>query len=146
VQGLKKSIELNIKEIKFFGDSEIMVRQVKNTIHCSSPHLRNYQQEVHMLVEHFEAFNITMTPRTTNTLADSLTTASSRLSPFEYYEASRFTMELLYKPSVPNNISNWKVFEGDEQIINFLTNQENFKDLDIDNDPDYFRHEMRAEI
>jgi hypothetical protein len=33
---------------------------------------------------------------------------------------------------VPNNISNWKVFEGDEHIINFLTNQDNFKDLAID--------------
>jgi hypothetical protein len=43
-------------------------------------------------------------------------------------------VEFLYKPSVPNNISNWKVFEGDEQIIKFLTNQYNFKDLDIDNE------------
>jgi hypothetical protein len=33
---------------------------------------------------------------------------------------------------VPNNISNWKVFEGDEHIIKILTNQENFKDLGID--------------
>ena len=43
-------------------------------------------------------------------------------------------MELLYKPSVPNNISNWKVFEGDEQIINFLTNQDNFKDFAIEDE------------
>jgi hypothetical protein len=43
-------------------------------------------------------------------------------------------VELLYKPLVPNNISNWKVFEGDEQIINFLTNQDNFKDLAIDDE------------
>jgi hypothetical protein len=35
---------------------------------------------------------------------------------------------------VPNNISNWKVFEGDEHIINFLTNQENFNDLAIDDE------------
>jgi ribonuclease HI len=42
VQGLKKSIELNIKELQIFVDSEIIVRQVKNTIHCNSPHLRNY--------------------------------------------------------------------------------------------------------
>jgi ribonuclease HI len=62
VQGLKKSIDLNVKELKVFGDSEIIVRQVKNTIHCNSPHLRNYQQEVHRLIEHFEAFNITMIP------------------------------------------------------------------------------------
>jgi ribonuclease HI len=106
VQGINKSIDLNVKELKFFGDSEIIVRQVRNTIHCKSPHLRNYQQEVHMLIEHFEAFNITTIPRIMNTLVDSLTTVSSRLSPLEDYESSWFTVELLYKPSVPNNISN----------------------------------------
>jgi hypothetical protein len=69
---------------------------------------------VHRLIEHFEAFNITTISRTKNTIVDSLATAASRLSPLEDYEASRFTMELLYKPSMPNNFSNWKVFEGDE--------------------------------
>jgi len=96
--------------------------------------LRNYQQEVHRQIDNFEAFNITVVPRTKNTLADSLATEASRLSPLEYYEASRFAVELLYRPSVPNNISNWKVFEGDDQIVYFLTNQENFKDLAIDDE------------
>jgi ribonuclease HI len=116
VQGLNKAIDLNIKELMVFRDSDIIVRQVRNTIHFNSPHLNNYQQEVHRLIENFEAFNITAIPREKNILA------------------SRFTVELLYKPSVPNNISNWKVFEGDEQIINFLTNQDNFKDLPIDDE------------
>jgi hypothetical protein len=35
---------------------------------------------------------------------------------------------------MPNNISNWKVFEGDEHIIKFLTNQDNFKYLAIDDE------------
>jgi hypothetical protein len=85
-------------------------------------------------MERFDAFNITAIPREKNILADSLATTASRLSPLEDYEASRFTVELLYRPSVPNNISNWKVFEGDEKIINFLTNQDNFKDLAIDDE------------
>jgi ribonuclease HI len=132
VQGLNKGIDLDVKELKVFRDSEIIIRQVRNTIHCNSPHLKNYQQEVQRLIECFEAFNITAIPRVKNILADSLATAASRLLPLEDYEASRFIVELLYKPSVPNNVSNWKVFEGDEQIISFLTNQENFKDLAID--------------
>jgi len=132
VQGLNKSIDLNVKELKFFGDSEIIVRQVRSIIHCNSLHLNNYQQEVHRLIDHVEAFNITIIPRAKNILVDSLATTASRLSPLEDYETSHFTMELLYKPSVPNNISNWKVFEGDEHIINFLTKQDNFKDLAID--------------
>ena len=35
---------------------------------------------------------------------------------------------------MPKNISNWKFFEGDENIINFLTNQDNFKYLAIDDE------------
>jgi hypothetical protein len=89
---------------------------------------------VHRLIEHFEVFNITTVPREKNVLADSLATTASRLSPLEDYEASRFTVDLLYKPSMPNNVSNWKVFEGDEQIVSFLTNQDNFKDLAIDDE------------
>jgi hypothetical protein len=97
---------------------------------------------VHRLIEHFEAFNIRAIPRTKNTLVDSLAIVASTLSPLEDYEASRFTVELLYKSSVPNNISNWKVFEGYEQIINFLTNQENFKDLAIDDE--IFQEQIRG--
>jgi hypothetical protein len=89
---------------------------------------------VHRVIEHFEAFDITAIPKAKNVLADSLATAASRLFPLEDYESSQFTVELLYKPSVPNNISNWKVFEGDEHIINFLTNQDNFKYLTIDDE------------
>jgi hypothetical protein len=89
---------------------------------------------VHRLIEHFEDFNITAILRANNTLVDSLAKANSRLSPLEDYESSRFTVELIYKPSVPNNISNWKFFEGDEQIIIFLTNHDNFKDLAIDDE------------
>jgi ribonuclease HI len=95
VQGLKKSIDLNIKELKVFRDSEIIVIQVRNTINCNSPHLRNYQQEVHRLIEHFEAFNIIVILRTKNTLVDSLATAASRLFPLEDYEASWFTVDTL---------------------------------------------------
>jgi hypothetical protein len=87
---------------------------------------------VHRIIKHFEAFNITAVPRTKNTLVDSLATTASRLSPLEDYEASRFIVEL--QPSVPNNIFNWKVFEGDEKIVYFLTNQDNFKYLAIDDE------------
>jgi hypothetical protein len=124
-------IDLNIKELKVFGHSKIIFRQVKNTIHCNSPHLRNYQQEVYRFIDNFHAFNITIVPKKKITLSNSLSTAASRLYPIEDYEASRFTFELIYKLSVPNNIYNWKFLEGDEKIVDFLTNKENFKDLSI---------------
>lgn len=44
--GLHKEISLNVVALKVVGDSEIVVRQVRNTIHFFSPHLKSYQQEV----------------------------------------------------------------------------------------------------
>jgi len=79
-----------------------------------SPHFRNYQQEVHRMIDNFLAFKITTIPRSKNMLDDSLATIASRLSPLEDYEALSFSIELLYKPLVPDNIANWRVFEGDE--------------------------------
>jgi len=89
---------------------------------------------VHRVIERFDVFNITMIPRENNTLSNSLATVASRMSPLEDYDASWFTVEPLYKPLVLKNISNWKVFESDEQIINFLTNQDNFKYLAIEDE------------
>ena len=43
IQGLKNAIDLDIKVIIAYGDSEIIVRQVCNYIHCISEHLQNYQ-------------------------------------------------------------------------------------------------------
>jgi hypothetical protein len=42
VQGMKRDIYLSTKEIKVLGDIEIIVRKVKNPIHCKSPNVRNY--------------------------------------------------------------------------------------------------------
>ena len=43
---LQKAISLKVVMLKVVGDSEIAVQQVRDTIHCLSPHLKNYQEEV----------------------------------------------------------------------------------------------------
>ena len=63
VLGLKKAIELEVRNLKPFRDSEIVVRQVRNTIHFLSPHLKGYQLEVWNFIMHFNAFNINAVPR-----------------------------------------------------------------------------------
>ena len=58
VQGLRKSIDLKVRNLKVFGDYEVVFRQTRNTIHCLSPHLKGYQIEVWDLITKFNAFNI----------------------------------------------------------------------------------------
>ena len=41
VQGHKRAIELNVKNLKNFGDYEIIfVTQIRNIFHCLSPHIK----------------------------------------------------------------------------------------------------------
>jgi hypothetical protein len=53
LQGLKKAVDMNVQNLMVFGDSEIVVRQVRNSIHCLSPHLKSYQAEVWNLMHKF---------------------------------------------------------------------------------------------
>ena len=64
-----------------FGDSEIIVKQIRNQIHCISPHLKSYQSEVWDLLKKFEAFNIVSIPRLKNAADDLLATSAVRLVP-----------------------------------------------------------------
>ena len=81
MQGLRKALDLNIKRIEVFGHSQIVARQLRNSINCTSNHLKNYQREVWDLMNKFEAFNIKSIPRTLNHEADMLANAASNLCP-----------------------------------------------------------------
>ena len=100
VQGMKKAIGLEVKNLKVFGDYEIIVRQVRNTIHCLSPHLKGYRFEVWNLIMHFNAFNITAVPRLQNDVANLLATSTSRLVATN----NKCSIELIFRPSIPGNV------------------------------------------
>ena len=112
----------------------IVARQVRDSINCTSNHLKNYQREVWDLMNTFEAFNIKSIPHTLNYEADMLPTVASNLCPSDNFSHDKFSIELIYRPSIPNNITNWRVFEDDDQIIKFVHSEDTFKGLVIDNE------------
>ena len=59
-----------------------------------------------------------------------LATPASRLVPTNH----KCSIELIFRPSVANNITNLRVFDDDEHIINFLTNDDVFKEYVIDDE------------
>jgi ribonuclease HI len=132
LQGLRKALDLRIQNLVVFGDFEIVVRQVRNSIHFLTPHLKCYQSEVWNLINKFSAFNINSIPRSSNTEADLLANVPSKLLPAEGLSPNAFSVELLFRPSIPDNIMNWRVFDDDQQIINFLHIEETFQGAVID--------------
>ena len=63
--------------------------------------------------------------------ADSLAVAASLIqipeNPKEKYQ-----IEVRHRPSIPDNVDHWKVFEDDEQINRFLQMSSEFENLTID--------------
>ena len=95
-------------------------------------HLKHYQPLVQELISQFLAFNISPIPRSQNAAADLLTNVASKLLPSEDYNPDRFSVELIFRPSIPDNVTNWRVFNHDEDILNFLTSDKSYDDQIID--------------
>ena len=65
---------------------------------------------------------------------DMLANTSSYLCPSDDFSHKNFSVELFYRSSIPDNITNWRVFEDDEQVINFLHSEDTFKGSVIDDE------------
>lgn len=110
ILGLQKSIDLKVFVQKVVGDSEIVVHTVRNTIHYVSLHLKSYKKEVRRLIFNFQCFNIILVPRMHNAATDALANATVRISPLR----DRFSIKILYKPSILDNITNLHIFDDDQ--------------------------------
>ena len=82
----------------------------------------------------FENLNIKSIPRSKNSNADMSANAASNLSPSDDFTHDRFSMELMYKTSIPNNIINWWIFDDDPQIKDFIHLKDTFKGSVIDDE------------
>ena len=66
-------------------------------------------------------------------MADSLAT-STRNFKVPLPPAFRYDVEVKYRPSIPDNVKHWKVFEDDLEINKFLETIEEFSKMHIDQD------------
>ena len=82
----------------------------------------------------FEVFNIKSIPHTLNSKADMLANVASNLCPSDDFCHDKCYVELIYRSLIPDNITNWRVFEDDKQIIKFLYSKDTFKGSVIDDE------------
>ena len=134
ILGMKATKDLGVDEITTFGDSELVVQQVKKVYQVKQPKHRNYVQEVWDMVEHnFFSFNITHVSRNENQLADSLAIATSTFK-IPMNLQSTYDVQVKHRPSVPDNIKHWQIFQDDQQIKKFLECVDDFSENQVDQD------------
>ena len=62
----------------------------------------------------FKAFNIKSIPHTLNHEANMLANAASNLCPSDDFSHDKFSVELIYRLSILDNITNWRLLKDDE--------------------------------
>jgi ribonuclease HI len=132
VLGLEATRNLNIKNLEVYGDAELIVKQINRKYQDKHPRLRSYRNCIWDLIENlFSSVNVHFIPRAENLQADSLAKAASMFPPPTNFKL-RYHIEVRNRPSIPNNIQHWQVFEDDEQIRKFLEMVDDFAETHID--------------
>ena len=82
-------------------------------------------------MEYFDSLNLTSIHRDEYNLADKLAIAESTLHPSKELLNGDGKLEINFRPSVPDNMEHWQVFQSDEQILKFLHNIDEFSNLSV---------------
>ena len=130
--GLNALKYLKEKRIDVFGDSELVVNQVNDSYQTNHPQMKEYRnEEWDMLGNFFTEHRIIVIPRIQNQVDDSLATTTGNFKA-PIYSKKKYKIEIVNKPSIPDNPKYWKVFEDDIQIKRFLDLSDEFVNTHID--------------
>lgn len=47
---------------------------------------------------------------------------------------TKYTIEVKHRPTIPNNVKYWQIFEDDDHIESFLTLSDGYENMAIDED------------
>lgn len=70
--GLKLAIEMKYEFLKIYGDSLLIVNQVKDIHACNQLCIKLYKAMVKILLEHFKAYDIEVIPKSSNRFIDTI--------------------------------------------------------------------------
>lgn len=134
ILGLEVAKKLGMKCISAFGDSELVVQQVRQQYQCKHSRMKSYRNYVWDIVDNFfYAFNITTIPRDESSEADALETADNTFKAPPMLKI-KHEVEIRHRPSIPDNVKHWQVFEDDQKIKRFLKSIEEFSPTHINQD------------
>ena len=93
--------------------------------------LKAYRDEVWKLKDSFMFFELSYIPRDLNHLDDSLAVSAILFVPPLPPRLS-YDVQVKYRPSLPDNVKFWRVFENDGELSKFLQLVDEFSDMHID--------------
>jgi ribonuclease HI len=130
--GLEIAKDMGIKILKIKGDFDLAILQVKNKFACKNDRLKRYRNAIWDTMEFFDALSLEEVPREMNNKADVLAVSTSTFHPSDELMNGQGKMEVIFRPSIPDNFKHWQVFNDDKQILRFMNNLQEFSDFEVD--------------
>jgi ribonuclease HI len=101
---LEASRKLNIKNLEYYGDAELIVKQINQQYQAKHPRLRSYRNCSWDLMENlFSSVKVHFIPRDENQQVDSLAKETSTFIPPTSFKL-KYHIEVRHRPFIPNNI------------------------------------------
>jgi hypothetical protein len=119
-----------------FGDADLIIQHVNKSFQVKHVWLKVYRDEVLKAIRDFADFKISFVPRAMNELADSLVVSACAFIPPLPHKLS-YEIQVKYRPSLPDNVKFWKVFEDDAELTRFLAVIDEFTYLQIDQENEH---------
>jgi len=85
-----------------YGDSELVIKQVKGKYQTKHPRMRAYRNVVLDILKVFSDYTLTCVPRVQNSIADALAKAASNLK-IPMNSSNKFEIHVKHRPTVPDN-------------------------------------------
>ena len=123
--------EFQVRRVVIHGDSKLVIKQMQGEYQARHPKMRSYKNFNQDLIECFKECNFNLIPILKNCIDDSLAT-STVVFEVPIHPSGKYEVKVRRKPSSPDNVKSWQVFEDNKHIQNFLTLTGEFYSLNID--------------
>jgi hypothetical protein len=128
---LNLAIDRGITHLRFIGDSNLIVSKVLLNFASKNERLKKYSDFSRYVAKAFEVVSIKAIPKEENYVADALIVSTSILQPCECPLQNLCKIEVMFRPSIPDNLEHWQVFEDDSQILRFMENNREFTNSQV---------------
>jgi ribonuclease HI len=128
---LKLLKKVGAKQIMVRGDYELIIKKIKGEYTGKHPRLRDYRNVVLDALRCLTKVDLQIMSRGQNILADGLATSAATYN-IHFHLTRPYTVEVKCRPTVPDNIRYWQVFDNDDQIEKFMQCKNDFECTNID--------------
>jgi len=102
ITSLKILRKLNAKRISLYGDSKLVIKQVRGEYQEKHPRMRAYHNAVLDILKLFSKYTLTCVPRIQNSIVDALAKAASSLK-IPMNSSNKFEIHVKHHPTIPDN-------------------------------------------